>query len=554
MLLSQAKRAGSKWSAGVGTSTWGKEEVQFIFSDCVLDPDRRELTRNARPVSIGPKVFDVLLYLVRNRERVVSKDDLLDAVWAGRIVSESTMNSHINAVRQAIGDSGSEQRLIKTVARKGFRCIAEVAETPPPSSSDVSAGFANIKDARSADALAIPKSPSIAVLPFVNLSADLEQEYFADGMVEDIIAALSHMRWLFVIARNSSFIYKGRRIDVRQVGSDLGVRYLLEGSVRSSAGRVRITAQLIDTATGGHLWAGRFDGTLDDVFELQDHVVASVVGAIAPQLERAEIVRAQRKSTASLDAHDYYLRGMASFNQGTREAVNDAIPLFYEAIKRDPDFASAHGMAAWCHFWRKINGWMTDPAREIAEGVRLGRRAVELGRDYDAVALTRGGHALAHLAGELDSGIVWIDRALMLNPHLAAGWFLGGYLKLWHGEPEAAIERLARAMRLSPFDPEMHRMQAGTAMAHMLAGRFDDAVTWAECSLRDSPNFLMATGILTASQALAGRLEEARRALTNLLQLDPALRQSKLETWLPFRRPADLAMFADGLRSAGLPA
>lgn len=528
--------------------------MQFVFSDCVLDPDRRELERNAQLVSIGPQVFDVLLYLLRNRERVVSKEALLDAVWAGRNVSESTMNSHINAVRQAIGDSGGEQRLIRTVARKGFRFIAEVTETPPPAIAKAFPGFAQVEDASTADQLAVPPNPSIAVLPFANLSADLEQEYFADGMVEDIIAALSHMRWLFVIARNSSFIYKGRGIDARQAGRDLGVRYLLEGSVRNSAGSVRITAQLIDTATGGHLWAGRFDGTLDDVFELQDRVVASVVGAIAPQLERAEIVRAQRKSTASLDAYDYYLRGMANFNQGTRDAVNEAIPLFYEAIERDPDFASAHGMAAWCHFWRKINGWMTDPARETAEGVRLGRRAVELGRDYDAVALTRGGHALAHLAGDLDSGIAWIDRALILNPHLAAGWFLGGYLKLWCGDPEAAIEHLSRAMRLSPLDPEMYRMQAGTAMAHMLAGRFDDAVTRAEMSLRDLPSFLMAAGILTASQALAGRMEEASRAKANLLQLDPGLRLSGLEAWLPFRRPADLAKLADGLRIAGLPA
>ena len=505
-----------------------------------------------RRLRSGRKVFDLLLYLVQNREHVVSKDDLLDAVWGGRIVSESTLTSHINAVRKAIGDSGEEQRLIRTVARKGFRFVGDVREAQ---SSD---GFSSLKTEPAtsneppAHALALPDKPSIAALPFQNLSGDPEQEYFADGVVEDIITALSRIRWLFVIARNSSFTYKGRAVDVKQVGRELGVRYVLEGSVRKAANRVRITGQLIDATTGAHLWADRFEGTLDDIFELQDQVTASVVGAIAPQLERAEIERAKRKPTESLDAYDYYLRGMANFHQGTREAINEALPLFYKAIELDPDFASAYGMAAWCHFWRKINGWMTDRSQEIAEGARLARRAVELGKD-DAVALTRGGHALAHFAGDLDGGIALLDRALVLNPNLAAAWFLGGFLRIWRGEPDDAIEHFARAMRLSPLDPEMYRMQAGMAMAHLFAGRFDAASSWAEKAFRDLPSFLMVVGIIAASHALAGRTDEARRAMHHLRQLDPALRISNLKDWLPFHRPEDLATFADGLRRAGLP-
>ena len=276
--------------------------------------------------------------------------------------------------------------------------------------------------------LALPDKPSIAALPFLNLSGEPDQEYFTDGVVEDIISALSRIRWLFVIARNSSFTYKGRAVDVKQVGRELGVRYVLEGSVRKAANRVRITGQLIDATTGGHLWAERFDSTLDDIFELQDEVAASVVGAIAPQLERAEIQRARRKPTDSLDAHDYYLRGMANLHRGTRESIDEALAQFNRALQLDPNFASAYAMAAWCHFWRKVNGWMTDRPQEIAEGVRLARRAVELGRD-DAVALTRSGHALGHLAGDLDGGIALIDRALVLNPNLASAWFLGGFLK-----------------------------------------------------------------------------------------------------------------------------
>jgi TolB-like protein len=512
--------------------------VRFVFGDCVLDVGRRELTRKSEVTAMGPQVFDLLVYLVRNRERVVSKDDLLQAVWGGRIVSESTLTSHINAVRKAIGDNGEDQRLIRTVARKGFRFVGEVTE----------AGLAQA----ATKSLALPDKPSIAALPFRNLSGDPEQDYFADGVVEDIITALSRIRWLFVIAHNSSLAYKGQAVDVKQVGRELGVRYLLEGSVRKAANRVRITGQLIDTTTGVHLWAERFEGTLDDIFELQDQIAASVVGAIAPQLERAEIERAKRTPTESLDAYDYYLRGMANIHRGTNEAVAEALPLFYKAIDLDPEFASAYAMAAWCQFWRKFNGPMADRAPATDDGMRLARRAVELGED-DAVALARAGHALAHLAGDLDGGIALIDRAQVLSPNLAAVWFLGGFLRIWRGEPDEAIKRLTHAMRLSPLDSETYRMQAGTALAHLFAGRFDDASSWAAKALRTLPSFVMAAAVIAASHALAGRTDDARRAMHHLRELDPALRLSALTTWLPIRRPENLAALADGLRQAGLP-
>jgi tetratricopeptide (TPR) repeat protein len=336
------------------------------------------------------------------------------------------------------------------------------------------------------------------------------------------------------------------------VSRELGVGYVLEGSVRKAATRVRITGQLVDATTGAHLWAERFEGTVDDIFELQDQMAASVVGAMAPQLERAEIERAKRKPTESLDAYDCYLRGIANVNQGSREAIGEALPLFHRAIDLDPGFASAYAMAAWCIFWRKVNGWMTDRTQEIAEGVRLARRAVELGRD-DAVALTRGGHALAHLAGDIDGGIALLDRALVLNPNLAPAWFLGGFLRALHGESDGAIEHFGRAMRLSPLDPEMYRMQAGMALAHLFAGRFDAASSWAEKAFRNLPSFLMVVSIIAATHALAGRTDEARRAMNHLRQLDPTLRISNLRDWLPIHRPEDLATFADGLRRAGLP-
>jgi TolB-like protein/Flp pilus assembly protein TadD len=524
--------------------------VPFLFENYCLDADRRELKRGSELIATGPKVFDLLLFLVQNREQVVSRDDLLDSVWGGRIVSESTLTSHINAVRKAIGDTGKEQRLIRTVSRRGLRFVGKIEEQELPASIPVAA--ADMAADKLAPVLALPDAPSIAVLPFRNLGGNVEQDYFADGIVEEIITALSRIRWLFVIAHSSSFTYKGRRVDEKQVGRELGVRYVVEGSVRQSENRIRITGQLVDASTGIHLWADRFEGRFDDIFELQDQIATSIVGAIASQLERAEIERARRKPTGNLSAYDNYLRAMPHLHRGTREAINEALPLFYKAIQLDREFASAHAMAAWCHFWRKINGWMTDRSQEIAEGVRLAHLAVELGKD-DAVALTRGGHALAHLAGDVDGGIALIDKALVLNPNLAAAWYLGGFLRTVRGDPDGAIEFLTRAMRFSPLDPEMFRMQAGMALSHLFAGRFDAASSWAEQSFRAAPTFLAVVAIIAASHAIAGRTEQARTAVEHLRKLDPTFRISGLENWLPIRRPEHLARFVAGLRKAGLP-
>jgi TolB-like protein/class 3 adenylate cyclase len=326
----------------------------------------------------------------------------------------------------------------------------------------------------------LPEKPSLAVLPFENLSGDPEHEYFADGMVEDIITALAHFRHLFVIARNSSFTYKGRVVDVKQVGRELGVRYVLVGSVRRAGDRLRITGQLIDASTGANLWAHRFDGTLAEVFELQDEVAASVVGAITPRVEEAEIERAKRKPTESLDAYDYYLRGLAILNRTiTREATTEVLRLFDKAIVRDPEFAPAYARAAQCYVYRKMNGWMVDRAQEVAEAARLARKAVDLGRD-DAVALSYGGFVLGYVVGDLDDGAACIDRALVLNPNLAAAWGFSSWVKACLGEADAAIKHAAAAMRLSPLDPRLFAWQFCTALAHFCAGRYDDAISWAE--------------------------------------------------------------------------
>ena len=401
-------------------------------------------------------------------------------------------------------------------------------------------------------ALSLPDKPSIAVLPFQNMSGDPEQDYFADGMVEEIITALSRTRWLFVIARNSSFTYKGRAVDVKQVGRELGVRYVLEGSVRKAGNRVRIAGQLIDTSTGAHLWAERFDGGLEDIFDLQDQVTASVVGAIAPRLEQAEIERARRKPTGSLDAYDYFLRGMAAFHQWTREGNDEALPLFYKAIELDPNFASAYGNASRCYGQRKSHGWVTDRTYEIAEAARLARLAGELGKD-DAVALHIAGITLASTVGDLEEGAAYIDRALVLNPNLAAAWTASSLVKVWLGEPEVAIERAARAMRLSPQDPLSFIMQSAISAAHFFTGRYAEALSWAETSLREHPGYIPSTAVAAAAGALVGNHAAAGRAMARLRQLMPDLCISNLRDLWPVRRAEDFDRWAEGMRKAGMP-
>ncbi len=311
----------------------------LAFGDFRLDIERRELRRGSDIVNLEPKAFDLLTYLVRHRDRVVTKDDLLQAVWGGRIVSELALTTRINAVRRAIGDDGAAQRLVRTFARKGVRFIGDVAELPDPANPDAGDALR--------PAPPLPEKPSLVVLPFQNMSGDPEQEYFADGMVEEIITALSRIRWLFVIARNSSFTYKGQAIDVKRVGRELGVRYVLEGSVRKSGNRVRITAQLIEAETGAHLWADRFDGALDDVFELQDQVASSVAGVIEPALQAAETARSAARPTDDLTAYDLYLRAYA-MSWSSAAQIPEALGLLEQAIARDPNYGPALAWAAFC--------------------------------------------------------------------------------------------------------------------------------------------------------------------------------------------------------------
>ena len=396
----------------------------------------------------------------------------------------------------------------------------------------------------------LPDKPSIAVLAFQNLSGDPEQDYFADGIVEEIIIALSRLHWLFVIARNSSFAYKRRAVDVKQVGRELGVRYVLEGSVRRAADRVRISGQLIDAASGTCLWADRFEGSTGDIFDLQDQVTASVVGEIAPKLQQAEIERIKHKPTESLDAYDHFLRGIASLHTWTSEGNQQALSHFYRAIELDPQYAAAYGMTARAYVQRNSGGWMIERTREVAEAERLARRAVELGRD-DAVALSTAGFALSDICGAVDDGDAYIERALALNPNLASAWLFSGWVKASKGEAALALERLTYAKRLSPNDPQDFSRQAAMSFAHFVAGNYLEGLACAEAALRINTNFLFPLLSIAICATFAGRNEQARKAMAHIRQIDPTLRISLVSTYQTMR-PEDFVRWEEGLRLAGM--
>jgi TolB-like protein/class 3 adenylate cyclase len=404
----------------------------------------------------------------------------------------------------------------------------------------------------SASPLALPDKPSIAVLPFQNMSGDPEQEHFADGMVEDIITGLSRSKALLVIARNSTFTYKGKAVDIKQIGRELGVRYVLEGSVRKSGNRVRITGQLIDAATGTHLWADRFDGLLDDIFDLQDRVTSSVIGAISPQLERAEIERAQRKPTESLQAYDYYLRALASSYRFTREANLETLELTRAASAIDPHFALSHALAAFSFTQRKAFGWSANIADEISETRRLAALAIELDGD-DARVLGMAGFALGYVAGEVETAAEFLARAIQLDPNLVLARTWMGWTRIYLGDMNAAIEQLEVAQRVNPLDPRRYVTATAMAYAHFFAGRNDEASVWAESVVRQQPNYLAGQRIMTACHAMAGRIDEARQAFAVTMRIDPTQRISVSNARAPFRRSQDVDKLSQALRIAGMP-
>jgi adenylate cyclase len=395
-------------------------------------------------------------------------------------------------------------------------------------------------------------SASIAVLPFANLSNDPDQDYFADGMVEDITTALSRFRQLFVIARNSTFVYKGRSVDVREVARELGVRYVLEGSVRRAGERVRLTAQLIDASTGGHLWAERFDGDLADIFDLQDRITEKVVGAIEPQMRRAEIERARRKRPDSMQAYDHFLRALPHVYAMRAEDNARALDLFRETMELDPHFMPAAAYAAWCHEQRVGRGWTAAPHEDADEATRLAHRVLKSDtEDENAIAIA--GFSLLRLGRDYDMAIFALRRATELNPNNAFVAMNAGWGQVFAGDLDRALADFERARDLSPSDPTAFYVLTGLGMAHALQGRLEEAVALASTSAALYGDWDATYGVLAFASAQLGRLDDARAALAKLLQLLPGLTVSAYGELARFRDPARLAMVQQGLRLAGLP-
>ena len=423
--------------------------------------------------------------------------------------------------------------------------IQEPVRTYEVVSSDVHAAVLTV-------ALPLPDKPSIAVLPFQNMSGDPEQEYFADGIVEEIITALSRFRSLFVIARNSSFAYKGKSPDVRQVGRDLGVRYVLEGGIRRAGNRLRITAQLIDAQSGAHVWADRFEGSPADIFNFQDEVTQKVVVAIAPRVERVEIARALRRSSDNTDAYDCYLKGLACLFPVTTQNVNQALDLFNKARTLDPDFPSAYGMEMFCHAQRLAFGLMSDVEAARKEVMGLWQIVTRIGNE-DGVALAQAGWAVAYVLRDVSSAKALIDRAVELNPNLANAWVNRGWLNVWLGRPEQAMEDLNRGQRL---DPNAATSTVISAMAHayFFLGRYGEALAHAELLLRRSPDAHPGLRIGAASAAFGGRADVANQMAARLRAVDPRFSISRLSVYLgPYQQPEFMEKYAEGLRRAGLP-
>jgi adenylate cyclase len=477
------------------------------------------------PVAIGSRALAVLDTLVASQGDLVSKEEIMDAVWPGTAVAENNLTVQISALRRVLDHGRAGGSCIQTIAGRGYRFAGTVSRAPPAATPS------------------LPDKLSIAVLPFANMSGDPEQEYFVDGMVEEIITALSRIRWLFVIARNSSFTYKGQTVDVKQVGRELGVRYVLEGSVRKAGGRVRISAQLVEALAGTHLWADRFDGSLEDVFNLQDRVASSVAGVIEPALQAAETARSASRPTDDLTAYDLYLRAYAMFFLSAQH-IPEALRLLERAIERDPNYGPALAWAAVCCQRICTDGSSIDPEMHRRKGVDFGRRALQAASD-DPGALANAALALSYFGEDIGAMMALVDRALALNPSYARGWYIAGILRLFAGQPDRAIESAEASLRLSPRG-KFGMVFSVIGASLLFSRRFDEALPKLLLATQDDPSFPIAHRYLAACYAHMGRLDEAREVVARLRSLTPVV----VPRTTRFRNPEHRELLLSGLRLA----
>jgi TolB-like protein len=508
-----------------------------------LDGEAQILFRGARPVALGERAVALLRVLVERAGAPVSKDALIEAAWPGVVVEESNLTVQVAALRRALGEEVGGERWIETLQRRGYRYVGPVSAAEGGSRVEPAATPAS-------PAPALPERASVAVLPFANLSGDQDQEYFADGMVEDIITGLSRIKWLFVVARNSSFTYKGRAVNVKEVGRELGVRYLLEGSVRRAATRVRIAAQLVEAETGAHLWAERYDRPFDDIFALQDEITLSVVGAIEPNLREAEITRVRRKRPDNLAAYDLVLRALPHAYVAMPEEVAKAMPLLGKALAIEPDYAGAHSWLALCHESLYVRAGFREEDRTAA--IHHARAAITHGRD-DATALALGGFVIALVEHDRVTAFDAFERARALSPSSSFTLFFGSLALGYAGEAERAIDWAALALRLSPFDRLGYTAQHAFALGHFLRGRYQEAANAARRAVQSNPGFSVSHSLLVAPLVKLGLMDEARAVATRVLALQPSFNGGEFLAALAV--PAALAEpLTSAWRDAGLPA
>jgi adenylate cyclase len=524
----------------------------LAFGDHVLDIGRRELRRGGRPIALPPQIFDLIVYLTQNRDRVVSKDDLLEHVWGGRIVSDSAMTTAINAARQAIGDSGVTQTLIRTIHRKGIRFVGEVTQEHPPAPRSGSEGVERQRpegSPLSPLAFALPDKPSIAVLPFTNMSSEADQDFFADGIAEDVITALSRYPSLFVIARNSCFTYKGRVVEIRQIGRELGVRYVLEGSLRKSGSRIRVTAQLIEAETGNHVWASRYDRDVTDIFAVQDEISEAVTIAIAPAIAGAERQRAMRRPPNNLDAWAAYQRGLWHLENESAENRAHAEVFFQRAVDLDPNFVGSYcGLAVSLAVGGAIYG-LGDLAEALNRAEGSARRAVALD-EADAEARVSLAHVL-RMRGDRKGAQAEAEMALMLSPNLASAHTILGTILIFAGRPRDGVEIMRRSIRLDPRDPRSAGRLLMLTIALYFACAYEEAVESARSAIRSYPDYPLTYRWLAAGLGQLGRTAEAKSALDDARAVVPTSFELYVRNRMPWFRPEDYEHMLEGLRKAG---
>jgi TolB-like protein/tetratricopeptide (TPR) repeat protein len=518
--------------------------MQFFFTNHVLDKDRRELRRGADVIAMEPQVFDLLVYLLESRDHVVSKDELIDSIWGGRIVSESTLTSRINSVRKAVGDTGRDQNLIRTIARKGIRFIGEVR-------CEQTGAAALAGDADQVSPLALPllDRPAIAVLAFTNMSEEAGQEHFSDGISEDIITALSKLRWFYVIARNSSFVYKGKAVPIKQVGEELGVGYVLEGSVRKEGNRVRITTQLIDASTGAHIWSEHYDRSLADVFAVQDDITQSIVAAIEPQLYAAESFRAERKAPGSMDAWDLVMRALSHYWRVTRQDNVVAQALLEKAISIDPDYGQALGLLAASHMFGVHMGWTT-PEEALPVGERAALAAIRADSEDPWAHYALGSVYL--FTRSFDDCLAEFELATRLNPSFSPARGYHGVALAYCGRWEEGDAAARQALRLSPRDPFAAVYCGVVAYSQFVGRNYEEAMRMSREALRRRSDFVGAHRVLAAAAGMAGQQSVAEAALRELHRSQPNVSLDWIAKHIPFKLDAEREHYLDGLRRAGL--